>query len=373
MKSNRIFSSWNTGYVHGRMDGYADGYKRGSEIAAREASLRRSQPEGSREHLKRLKVMYVTAGIGVPYPAIDQSVIDALGALVQEVVVAMPSEPIAEIAAEQRPDLVLVLTGINITEEQVKAVRDLDIPTAVWFTDDPYYTDWTRQIALRYHYVFTLESACAPYYQQLGCMHVYHLPLGVNPRLYAPAPSGNTSRYEICFIGTAFWNRVQTIDALASYLAQKNTLISGWWWDRLAHYPLLRSKILSGEWLSPEETSQYYGLSRIVLNIHRRSDDDTLNHNGDRVPAHSINPRTFEISACNTLQITDYREDLPRYYEIGKEIVTYTSVHELRELLDYYSRHEQERCEIARRGYERTIRDHTYVHRLEVLLRTVFG
>lgn len=365
-------ASWRNGFRDGRRIGYADGWNRGL-AAGRQAAMQHQAAVSAPIQKRALNVLYVTSGIGVPYPALDQSIIDALQELVQEVTVAVPSETLVQTAEAGRPDFMLALTGINVKEDQAAAIRRLGIPTAVWLTDDPYYTDWTQHIAPRFDYVFTLESSCVPFYQQLGCERVYHLPLAANPKLYMPRSADPAGGHDVCFIGTAFWNRVQTIDALAPYLAEKRTFISGWWWDRLSSYARLKEQIRLGDWLTPEETALHYSASRITLNIHRSSDDASLNHNGARIPAFSVNPRTFEISACHTLQLTDVRQDLSRYYEIGKEIVTYSSVQELKELIDYYLRHEEERREIAHRGFMRTMADHTYAQRISELLRLAFG
>src|SRR5690606_28580878 len=94
-----------------------------------------------------MKVLYITAGIGVPYPALDQAILEGLNSLVREVHSITPSEESARIANQIKPDLVLVLNGVALPTSQVAEMRNLGIKTAIWFTDDPYYTDWTESIA----------------------------------------------------------------------------------------------------------------------------------------------------------------------------------------------------------------------------------
>ncbi|MGM0882785.1 MAG: glycosyltransferase family protein [Bacillota bacterium] len=57
----------------------------------------------------------------------------------------------------------------------------------------------------------------------------------------------------------------------------------------------------------------------------------------------------FEIAACGTLQLTDIRADLDRFYTPGEEIVTYASPQEMIEKNEYYLHHEHERQTIALR------------------------
>ena len=62
---------------------------------------------------------------------------------------------------------------------------------------------------------------------------------------------------------------------------------------------------------------------------------------------------------------------IAQHYEDRKEIVYYRSRAECHELIDYYLAHPRERDKIAQAGFERTMREHTYRHRLEELLHVV--
>ncbi|GGF98704.1 CgeB family protein [Paenibacillus abyssi] len=351
------------GFRQGRSDGY--------RIGLYDAVLK-GLPALEEPARRDIRVLYVTAGIGVPYPALDQAVIEGLAGLVRYLTVASPSDDVAMIAGNVRPDLVLVLNGVVLPAEKVAQLRQAGFKTAVWFTDDPYYTDWTIAIAPRYDYVFTLELNCLPFYRQLGCEQVYYLPFAVNPAVFHPKRVPTSRQSDICFIGTAFWNRVELVDRLTPILAQRKVMIAGWWWDRLKNYDLLADKIKLGDWLSPEETASYYNGAKIVINLHRAFDDETLNANSRKIPAVSVNPRTFEISGCGTLQLSDIRQDMHHLYHPGTEIDTYVSDDELIQKIDYYLRHEEERQRVALGGFMRTRKDHTYRKRLGEMLSILF-
>ena len=51
----------------------------------------------------------------------------------------------------------------------------------------------------------------------------------------------------------------------------------------------------------------------------------------------------------------------------------YTDVSEFKELVDYYCDDKGAREEIAQKGYDRVVREHTMDHRIKVLLDTVNG
>lgn len=125
------------GFQLGRSHGYRVGF---CDAYSREAS-READPHWD------IHILYVTAGIGVPYPALDEAVIDALRNLTKATTVAFPSDNIVALAKKIRPDLILVLNGVVLPADQVAQLRQDGFRTAVWFTDDPYYTDWTVSIA----------------------------------------------------------------------------------------------------------------------------------------------------------------------------------------------------------------------------------
>jgi spore maturation protein CgeB len=92
----------------------------------------------------------------------------------------------------------------------------------------------------------------------------------------------------------------------------------------------------------------------------------TLNHHGN-VPPYANNCRLFEATGVGTLLITDWKENLHEMFEPGKEVVAYRTPEECVELIRYYLEHGNEREAIARAGQERTLRDHTYYHRMQEL------
>jgi spore maturation protein CgeB len=317
--------------------------------------------------------MFVTTGKGFPYSPIDAAIGETLKPLVSRLSIMDGRQPVASIASQLKPDIVIVLDGLHFDVSQVDEIRRNGIRTAVWFTDDPYYTDITAGLATHYDEVFTLERNCVEFYRQLGCPHVHHLPLGVYPAEFRPWNPNRSIRKEVCFVGSAYWKRVAFFNRVTDYLASRETMISGIWWDRLKDFKRLESKIALGRWMGPTETAGMYNGAKIVINMHRAHDDETINNNSLGIGTVSPNPRTFEISACATLQLTDVRDDLAMYYIPGVEIETYSSPEEMIEKIDYYLHHEDKRREIAMRGMYRTMRDHTYSRRLETLLAILFG
>lgn len=347
---------------------YRAGYQEGYRYGGCQAILARIPPKISGK--KNIRVLYVPQG----FEAIDQGVSEALQELTAECIITTP-ESMLEAARAGRPDLVLVMNGLHVFpadhEEHIRMIRQMGIKTAVWFVDDPYFTDDTVRLSVAYDVVFTHEQDCISFYKEAGCSQVYYLPLAISPNTFAPVRTKPEQQFDICFIGNAFWNRVELFDQLATYLQDKKVLIAGGHWDRLSHQDQLSRFIRSG-WIPVSETVAYYNGSKIVINLHRPTTAGSDNRNSRGIPGSSINPRTYEISACGTLQITDVRKDLFKHYRPGYDIETFEDADDLQSKIDHYLKHEEERVMIAWRSLWTTRQNHTFANRVSQLLEFVF-
>jgi spore maturation protein CgeB len=81
-----------------------------------------------------------------------------------------------------------------------------------------------------------------------------------------------------------------------------------------------------------------------------------------------INARTFEVCGSGAFLLTDDHPSLPEYYAPGTEVGVYGGVEDLPEVVRFYLERPQLRAQMARRAYERTLREHLYEHRVTRLL-----
>lgn len=357
-------------YEAGRTAGFREGRAAGwREGAARAIAGTLPLPAGTK---RPLRIVYVPQG----FDAIDEGIVSALRLHAADVHIA-EAPRMAETAAALRPDLLLVLNGLHVFPAdhlaQIDRVRGLGIRTAIWFADDPYVTAETVRIAPRYDTVITHELGTVDFYRSHGCQDVHYLPFAADPARFKPEPVPAAYRSDVCFIGQAFWNRVETFDAIAGELAGLRVFIAGGLWERMKRYGMLRHAIRPG-WLPVDESVRYYNGAKIVINLHRTAVPGSDNANSYGLPARSINPRTFEIAGCGAFQLTDRREDLERHYRPGVELDTYDSPAELAMKIRHYLHADDERNAIAARALARTLREHTYAARVGTLLeRLGFG
>jgi spore maturation protein CgeB len=94
----------------------------------------------------------------------------------------------------------------------------------------------------------------------------------------------------------------------------------------------------------------------------------TLNHHIDVAEQYANNMRLFEATGVGVLLLTDWKVNLSEMFEPGREVVAYRSPEECAELIDYYLEHDAQREAIARAGQQRTLREHSYYHRMQELV-----
>ncbi len=88
---------------------------------------------------------------------------------------------------------------------------------------------------------------------------------------------------------------------------------------------------------------------------------------------YQLKMRPFQAVGTGALAVNEYCPELEDLFEIGKEIVTfeYGNVEELRDKLAWYIKHDSERERIARAGYERGQKQHTFSARVRQIFELV--
>lgn len=178
--------------------------------------------------------------------------------------------------------------------------------------------------------------------------------IGFDPRVLEKLGSIKKD-IQVSFVGGLSNNHSKAIPAF-EYLA-RNTPIQflGYGIDSLIKNSPIRKKHLGEVW----GLDMYRALARSKITLNRHIDVAENNAN---------NMRLFEATGVGTMLITDYKDNLAELFQIGKEVVAYSSAQEAAELINYYLNNPQEAQAIAEAGQARTLRDHTYKQRMEELV-----
>ncbi len=94
----------------------------------------------------------------------------------------------------------------------------------------------------------------------------------------------------------------------------------------------------------------------------------TLTNHSISAGPYANNMTLYETTGVGSLLVTDHKINLGQLFEPDKEVVAYRSPQECIEKIRYYLDHETERVALARAGQQRTLREHTYYHRMQQLL-----
>lgn len=90
---------------------------------------------------------------------------------------------------------------------------------------------------------------------------------------------------------------------------------------------------------------------------------------GPRGEVLSIKARAFEMGLSGTLMLCEHSPNLERYYEPGRECITFETLEDCAEKALWYLSHESERMRIVTRYRERTLREHMWEHRFADLFK----
>lgn len=323
-----------------------------------------------------MKLFYITSGFRRPIDMIDNGIIKALLHRNElSSVFQLNRMDVKRLLAEVKnfsPDIVLTLCGPKsyLPIEMVRGIRKMRVPVAVWFVDDPYAIDNALEVATEYDYVFSIDSGCVPYYQEKGCERVYHLPLGTDPDIFNPFQVHPTYHSDICFVGTGYKNRLHFFDELFANLSHVRVNLVGHFWEQLT-IPHSCDVKLRRKWINSHEAARYYNGAKIVLNIHRSHDDPLIGKNQSGAPGFSINNRTFDITACRSFQLIDYRPDLELFFRPVEEIDFFESPKECADKIQRYLLDSNLREQMTEKAFRRTLENHTFLQRLEFLCHKI--
>jgi spore maturation protein CgeB len=253
------------------------------------------------------------------------------------------------------PDILLVIRGNGYSEKILQDIRSKHPKVKIigWWVKDPRNDNQLIDDAKLYD----------SYY----CMHrhgyssenkIKYLPaLGIYSDLYRKQYHDSEQRKltDVCFVGGQFKRRGYYL----SYLTEFDLEIYGPGWRKYgASRKADLSKFLKLRSIWGEDLVKLYNNSKIVINISQWSPEE---FGGE-------NLRLFDVPSCGAFLLTDHTNDLLNFFTPGVEIETFKSPKELRDKVEYYLSHPEEREKIAKKGYERSLKLPTYIDRAKEII-----
>lgn len=165
-----------------------------------------------------------------------------------------------------------------------------------------------------------------------------------DPEVFYPEIDENIGE-DILFVGVTRGVYRQIIKDILK--TDFNVSIYGMGWEKYVD-----EKYIKGQFIPNDELHKYYSSCKILLNDHwddMRDEDFPSN-------------RLFDALACGAFVISDKIPSADTLFE--KSIVTYESIDDLNEKLNYYLTHEDERFRIAEKGKKIVLEKHTFDKRV---------
>jgi spore maturation protein CgeB len=222
--------------------------------------------------------------------------------------------------------------------------NELPTKTIVMLADDHWRYAETKPIWKLFNLVVTTDSEGFEKRRKEGFANVFLTQWACNHFLYKNLNLPRT--YDVSFIGRCYGERKNFVDTIKKQGINIATFGLGW---------------EDGSRVSQADLIKIYNESKISLNV-------SLASRGDRI---QIKGRDFEAAGCGSLLLTKDTKEIAEYFVPGEEIITYRDANDASEKIEYYLKNEDEREKIAKKGYERLMREHTMEKRFLRILHSV--
>ncbi len=262
------------------------------------------------------------------------------------------------------PHLIFVFKGVFLSPLSLEEVHRIGAVLFGFYPDRFPFDDYRaagnsfeRCLPL-YDVMFTPKSFHLDKLSLAGARMVEFLPYAYDPWCHFPVNLSLEEKQkfdsEVAFIGTWEKKRAGILESLVSKGFHHRLVIWGNQWEKLSADSPLR-KFVKFKPANGMTQAKVFGATKIALAFLMPFDIHTA--------------RSFEIPAFETFMLAERTVEHTMFFEEGKEIACFEDVVELRDKIDYYLAHDDERKAIARAGYEKVTKGgNSYIDRAKRVL-----
>jgi hypothetical protein len=195
------------------------------------------------------------------------------------------------------------------------------------------YQHWARFFDVN----LTSSRFAAEWYRKAN-LSVLHCPMGYRRRPeYESPPTSAAYKYQFSFVGSHRVERERLISAIQQSGLPLTVFGNGW---------------PKSAWT--ENATGIYRESQLNLGI---------NYWSAAGRGTSLKARDFECPGAGACYLTSFNWELAAFYEIGREILCWSSLEELVEMYLFYASRPEECLRIAQAGHRRSWQEHAWEHR----------
>jgi len=319
-----------------------------------------------------------------------------------------------------KPDFILTINHLGFDREGrlTDLLNELEMPFASWFVDSPKVILSSYELNISdYCHIFVWDEDYISLIQEKGYTNCYFLPLATDPSIFYPQEKA--IRYNVSFVGSSMLKTINKNmlswghreEMIQNFRKRADELLYKFKSESLVFRSLSPKKY----YRLPENEEQEEDFLAAVLwkatQIYRQSGIDQLKSfqpvvAGDPYWAYSlpleyellperwyydnlvdfyneskinfnmtslqmtsaVNQRVFDVSACRKFLLSDYRKQISDYFVNQENMVWFSDVKEIPELLSFYLNHEELLEKIATKAYHIVLQHHTYKHRLQTMI-----
>ena len=263
---------------------------------------------------------------------------------------------VLEAADERQPELVLNV-DFRLSWRIVRQLSERGLVCAFWFPDSMGNLGRETHVLGHYDAVFLKDSAVVRQYREILGLNAHFLPEACNPRWHRP-PDGVTpgdAGSSVLVAGNMYATRFALLRRLQS--AGVPVAVYGPPWPRWLPEDTALKAAYTGTYLAREEKARAFRGAVVVLNA-------MASHEAD-----GANCRLFEAAGCGAVVLTDWRERLPTFFDIPREVRAFRSfadiIREVRAITDLAP---EERRMLGDAAAARAHAEHSYARRFENLM-----
>ena len=339
-------------------------------------------------------------------------------------------ETILSRVAQDRPDFLLSVNHLGFDEEGklTELLGHINLPFAVWYVDSPTFIiqNFRRNVS-PYCALFLWDRSYLGAIEKYGFRRSFFLPLATDPSVFRPMRRSTLPahfRGPVSFVGNSMVETVEDwfgrfpnsrvtraicrlaiplqignhrlpMDQILDTVAKDHGLRAEFKdsvhhlnfqaalvWKATLEYrkELLESlgsfsilifgdrgwcQILNGTArISPPVS--YYRELPLIFN------GSEINFNATSFQMNcAVNQRVFDAAACGAFLVTDHQPDMDELFDREEEAVCYEDATQARDQVAYYLKHPKDCRRIAEKARRRVLHEHTYLHRLERMIRVL--
>jgi spore maturation protein CgeB len=262
-----------------------------------------------------------------------------------------------QVAEQDTLDVVIVCHDFLWPDEVTELKRRTGAAIAMWFPD--HLANFGKGFFMNAPYDALFFKDPYIIHMLAGVLDspVYYLPECFNPEKHFLPESevpGEEYQCDITTAGNSHSWRIASYKHLASYDVKFWGPLAPLWMPTGPVTAMHQGRLV----LNQDKARAFLGAKIVVNNLHFGE-------------IWGLNVRAFETAGIGGFQMIDWRPGLGQLFEDGKEIVCFRNINELRDSVDYWLSHPEERLEIANAGKKRAHAEHTYQLRLSMLLDTL--